>query len=187
MFIRHTLTTIFLCIIMHQLSAQTSGFGKEYNSNRRPFRIFYFGYDLVNPGVQLGPEYDFIWKTTDKISCETGTRYVDKFLLFCPQVGFFTDPAVNFSLFMNVELDYRVIYDRGWIFEMFIAPGYAVRFGDGMTPMTDIELNDFLSETKGAFMPQIGLGTGYSFKKVKKADLMINLRILSSSDDIQES
>lgn len=166
-----------------QLSAQTNGFGKEYNSDK-PFRIYYFGYNMIHPGIMMGPEYDFIWAKTDKVTCETGLKYIDKHLLFSPQFGFFLDTLSNFSLFVNVELDYQVVYDNCWIFEMFLSPGASLKVGDGKMPL-DSEIEEVLNSTRAKFMPQIGLGTGYSLKKKEIADMKLGFRFLSTTDDIR--
>lgn len=182
---KHILIFIFSLSLL-TASAQSPGFGKT-SSGDHAFRIYYFAYNIVNPGFMMGPEYDFLWQKTDKISCETGARYIDKHLLFVPQFGAFTDEFSNLSIFVNIEVDYQIIYDKGWIFEMFASPGYALKFGDGVTSMKDEELDQILTETRGEVMPQIGLGTGYNFKKKDISDMSINFRLLNCSSEIKKT
>lgn len=174
---------LFFLAMSFQLAAQSGGFGKEYKGGK-PFRIYYFGYNIIHPGIVMGPEYDFIYATTEKVTCETGAKYVDKHLLFCPQFGFFIDTLSNFSLFVNIELDYQVIYDNCWMFEMFLSPGASLKVGNNQTSLSS-ELEDVLSATRGRFMPQVGLGTGYSLHKRQVNDMKLSLRILSATDDLQ--
>lgn len=183
----HKCLIICFLISSFTIHAQNPGFGKEQRGNPNPFRVFYFGYNLNNPGIMMGPEYDFLWTKTDKITCATGMKYIDKRLLFCPQFGFFTNLDNSFSLFANIEIDYQIVYDRGWIFEMFVSPGYALGFGDGTTPIRDEEIETIFEDARGSFMSQIGFGTGYNFHKLQKADMSINLRVLSASAAISES
>ncbi len=84
--------------------AQSPGFGKKANKETKPFRIFYFGYNMVHPSVSMGPELDFLWKTSQKISCETGVIYVVKKLLLVSQFGFITEPTSSFDIFVNLNL-----------------------------------------------------------------------------------
>jgi hypothetical protein len=181
--ITHISTVIVFCLTTLFATAQTSnGFGKEYNGSK-PFRIYYFGYGVIHPGIMMGPEYDFIWAETDKISCEGGFKYIDKHLLFSPQFGFFLDTLSNFSLFANVELDYQVIYDNAFIFEMFVAPGVSLKIGDGQSSLNS-EIEEVLSKTRAKFMPQVGVGTGYSLDKKEIADIKLYFRVLSATDDL---
>ena len=71
--------------------------------------------------VQLGPELDFLWTRTEKIRCESGMKVIDKQLLFVPNFGFILYPESIVNLYAGLELDYRVIYDRGIIFDIFSA------------------------------------------------------------------
>ncbi|MBC8048216.1 MAG: hypothetical protein H7Y00_15560 [Fimbriimonadaceae bacterium] len=183
--IRHTLIVILSLFVFQLASAQSSGFGKDYKGGK-PFRIYYFAYEFIHPGVMMGPEYDFIYAKTDKISCETGVKYIDKQVLFAPQFGFVTDTLSNFSIFVNLEVDYRVIYDNAFIFEMFLSPGYALKFGDG-SKINDSELDELLTDNRSRFMPQVGIGAGYSLHKKDITNMLISLRVLSASTEIRQS
>lgn len=173
-----------LCIFcgLSTAIAQHGGFGKERKGDANPFRFYYFSYDLSASGVHLGPELDFLWAKLEKVECETGTKLVDKKLLFVPNFGAVFTDNTRFNLYAGLELDYRVIYHKGGIFELFAGAGYTRQFGNGLVPVGDQELEDVLAESQGFIMPTFGLGTGYDFRK-GGADLpvVLNLRVLTAS------
>lgn len=181
------LSLILFIFIFSSLQAQMHdpGFEKVNRKDPNPFRIFYFGYNLVNPGISMGPEYDFIWSKRQKVQCTTGVRYIDKHLLFVPQFGFFTEPSSSFDAFVNIEIDFQTIYDRGWIFDLFTSIGYARIFGDGITPLSEMQFEDVITTSRGSIMPEFGIGTGYSFEKMQKAPITVIFRILSSAVNLQ--
>lgn len=180
-FFKTGLGIFVLFLTLSQGFSQTDAFGRSYSSKTNPFRIFYFGYNMVHPGVSMGPELDFIWSRHEKISCDHGYKVIDKQLLFIPQWGGFTENHYAFDLFVNVEMDYRVTYHKGMLFEIFAAPGYAHCFGNGVTPLNDMELQEILKESHGGLLTEFGLGTGYDFHKTAGIPLQLNARLFSAS------
>jgi hypothetical protein len=180
---------VFLSFLMLQAAySQDGGFGKERRGRANPFRVYYFGYDLQNPGIYLGPELNFLWTKHEKVQCETGLKVVEKKLLFVPHFGavFFQNTRLN--VFAGLEIDYHVTYHKGGIFEIFSSLAYAQRFGNGVDPMSESALDDVLMASRGYLMPGFGIGTGYDFHKMdSKIPLMLNFRVLSSSLQPSES
>jgi hypothetical protein len=179
---KQILTTAILLAVSISSFAQRGGFGKEKEGAANPFRLYYYGYNLNQPGIYFGPELDFLWTRHEKVQCETGMKVIDKKLLFIPNIGFIfqTNTAVN--LYGGIEVDYQVVYDRGGIVEFFTGIGYTGRFGNGVYPLEQQDFEEILLESSGALMPTFGFGTGYDFYKVgSDLPLKINLRVLTSS------
>lgn len=168
-------------------SAQFSnGFGKEQRGKQNPFRIYFLSYDLHNPGISIGPEYDFIYSSKQKVQCKSGVRYVQKKLNFVPQFGVFKVSAQSVAVFGTLELDFKTIYQQGWIFDMFASAGYAHIFGNETSDLGDIPMDEVLLTSYGSFFPQFGIGTGYDFSKRTETPIQVNLRVLSASVNLQE-
>ncbi len=186
---RTTLLFAFsLALMLQGVYGQTGGFGKEPRGRANPFRVYYFGYDLQHPGIYMGPELNFLWTKHEKVQCETGIKVVEKKLLFVPHFGaiFFQNTRLN--VFAGLEIDYHVTYDKGGIFEIFSSLAYTQRFGNGIDPMSKLDLDDMLMNSRGYLMPGFGLGTGYDFhKNGGNLPLMLNFRVLSSSVQVSDN
>ena len=166
--------------------AQQGGFGKERTGRSNPFRVYYFSYDLANPGVYLGPELDFLWTKSEKIKCETGFKLVDKKLLFIPNFGAVFQRNSILNLFVGLEVDYRVIYHKGGVFELFSGLGYTHQFGNEFLP-SDAPLEDVLAQSKGFLMPTFGIGGGYDLRKAgHNIPVLLSGRLLTTSLDLSD-
>lgn len=165
------------------VSAQSNSFGHQRRGHVNPFRINYFSYDINHPGVQLGPELDFLWTRTEKIRCESGMKVIDKQLLFVPNFGFILYPESIVNLYAGLELDYRVIYDRGIIFDIFFGGAYCQRFGSDKLPLGEQDFETVIMDSRSAFLPTFGMGTGYDFHKrvFGGPPIIISLRAVNAS------
>lgn len=187
-----------LLTIVFLLALSTFGFtanvfgGNPYHREPHPLRIYYFGYNMTNPGFNIGPEFNLSWTRMEKSKCSHGVRVSDRQFLLSPQLGAFMNESSTLSAFGTLELNYRVTFHGGFTFEVFGAGGYAQVLNAGETtttgspdPSTDNKapLIAVDQEAKSGFMPQAGIGIGFDLQKINGHDipLAFNLRALGST------
>ncbi len=188
-----SITIIFLLTLTTAVFAG-NGLGRSpYHHDPHPFRLYYFGYDITNPGFGLGPELNLSWTKMEKSKCSHGARVSDRQLLLAPQIGMFRNESNTLSLFGDLELDYRVTFHGGFTFEVFGAGGYA-QVLESADPNADTESSVNKSqpvsnvEAKSGFMPQAGLGFGYNFQKLNGRNIpfALNFRTIATTVDVSD-
>ncbi|MBK7110054.1 MAG: hypothetical protein WAU21_07955 [Chitinophagales bacterium] len=178
---------IAMIICIQNANAQfANSFGKQKSGKQHPVRVYFMAYDMQYPGIAIGPEYDFLYATHQKIQCNKGTRYTDKHLYFVPQFGIVKTDVQSVTAFVNIELDFKTIYQSGFIVDLFASAGYAQIFENQPADLGASSFENSLFASHGAFLPQFGIGTGYDFRKEFNTPIQVNFRVLSASVDMKE-
>lgn len=165
-----------------------NGFGKSpYRKDHNPINLYYFGYNVVNPGFAIGTEVNLSWTKMEKSGCK-GSRISDRQFVMIPTIGMFQNEASTLSVFGDLEFNYSVTYRHGLTLSIFGAPGYAQMLEEGpaTAPVDNAKGSILSSEAHSGFMPMAGAGIGYDFQKINGKDfpLEITLRGLATSTDI---
>ncbi len=183
--VKTIIAVIALIIGIQNADAQfANSFGKQKSGKQHPVRVYFMAYEMQFPGIVIGPEYDFIYATREKVECTKGVRYTDKHLYFVPQFGVVKTGVQSVAAFASVELDFKTIYQSGWIVDFFASAGYAQIFENQPDDIETASLEHTLFTSKGAFFPQFGIGTGYDFRKQLDTPIQVNLRVLNASMDM---
>lgn len=187
--------SVIFIILLALTTISFAGSGKSpYKKEPRPFRLYYFGYDLTNPGFGFGPEFIVAWTKMEKSKCTHSARVSDRQLILAPQLGMFVNESNTISAFGNLELDYRMTFHGGFTFEIFGAGGYAQMLESNETAAppaqesTGNKIQPSTSPAKSGFMPQAGLGFGYNFQKMngKNIPFALNMRTLATSVGVSD-
>lgn len=176
-----------LLLVSSTVSAE-NGFGKSpYRKDHNPINLYYFGYNMVNPGFAIGTEVNLSWTKMEKSGCK-GTSVSDRKLTMVPTIGMFQNEATTMSVFGNLEFNYGVTYKKGLTLSIFAAPGYAQMLSEApaTSPVDNAKSGILNEEAKSGFMPIAGVGVGFDFQKINGKDfpLEITLRGLATSTDI---
>lgn len=181
------LVAIAMIVCLPSANAQfANAFGKQKKGNTHPVRVYFMAYDMQYPGFSFGPEYDFLFATHEKIECTKGVRYVDKHLSLVPQVGVFKTGVESLAAFITLEIDFKTIYNNGWIFDMFASGGYAQVFGNSQSDLGQSSFEDVVLNSTGGFFPQFGIGTGYDFRRKMDTPLQVNFRLVNATMDMTD-
>ena len=193
--ITRSLTLAATAILLSVSASLYAGDGNYRNSpyghDPNPIRVYYFGYDLTNPGFGIGTEINLSWTKMEKSGCK-GSRISDRQFMMIPNLGMFTNEAGSQSIFGNLEFAYAVTYRHGLTLEVFGAGGYAQMLSELSNDQNDNSkiTNGTPSETAySGFMPSAGMGVGFDFQKINGKDfpLELNFRGLATSTNIGES
>ncbi len=188
--------SVILIFLLALTSISFAGISKNpYHKEPHPFRLYYFGYDLSNPGFGFGPEFIVAWTKMEKSKCTHSARVSDRQLILAPQLGMFVNESNTISAFGNLELDYRMTFHGGFTFEIFGAGGYAqmLESAETVTPpaqeSTGNKFQPVTAEAKSGFMPQAGLGFGYNFQKLngKNIPFALNMRTFATSVGVSDA
>lgn len=178
-----------LLVIAGTTTLSAAGPRSPYGHDPRPLRLYYYGYDLSNPGFGLGMEVNLSWTKMEKSGCK-GSRVSDRQFRMIPNIGMFSNETGAQSVFGNLEFNYGVTYRHGLTLEWFGAAGYAQNLGEISGTDTNNQKNSTGVETPtySGFMPMAGMGIGYDFQKLNGKDfpLELNFRGLASSVNITE-
>lgn len=186
----NTLLLAFVLFVASGSAMAAAPKGNPYGRDPNPIRVYYYGYDITNPGFGLGTEINLSWTKMEKSGCR-GSRVSDRQFRMIPNIGMFANEAESQSVFGNLEFNYGITFRHGLTIEFFGAAGYAQNLGEINTNGNDNSKTSAPADGEvsySGFMPQAGFGAGFDFQKINGKDfpLELNIRGLASSTNISE-